>query len=218
VLKLTFNPSKASYLQKKLVQMVELGKDPPRIDYVAGFDLAYCRGKGIAVATLFKYPSLKLMEYVVVVGEVKVPYIPGLLAFRESPLIFKAFEKLSIKPDLLVLDGHGLAHPRKFGIATHVGVALNRSSIGVAKKMLYGELRKVEGVEYIVVDGKYVGFTKEVGRGKLYVSIGNKITLPKVMEVFNKLMRGHNLPEPTYIADRISKEMRAKYCGVKGKR
>lgn len=185
---------------------------PKKINYVAGFDLAYCKGKGIAVATLFKFPSLKFLEYVVVSGKVNIPYVPGLLAFREAPLIFKVFEKLSLKPELVILDGHGLAHPRKFGIATHVGVALNVSSIGVAKKLLYGTLRKVGDEELIIVDNEVVGFTKVVRKSRLYISIGNLISLEELKNIFNSLMKGHNLPEPTYIADKISKEMRAKYC------
>lgn len=212
VLPLFFSASKAIALQRKLSKEVKIHKAPKKINYVAGFDLSYCKDRSIAVAALFKFPSLKFLEYVVVSGRVEIPYVPGLLAFREAPLIFKAFEKLSLKPELVVLDGHGLAHPRKFGIATHVGVALGISSIGVAKKLLYGTLKKVGDEELIIVDNEIVGFARIVGKSKLYVSIGNLITLNELRTIFNNLIKGHNLPEPTFVADKISKEMRVKYC------
>lgn len=164
---------------------------------------------GIAVAVLLDFPNLNLKEYAVVNGVIDIPYIPGLLAFREAPLMIKAYERLRCEADLIVVDGHGVTHPREFGVASHVGLILNRPTIGVAKGLLYGDIVKGDDeVEYIIVNNKVGGLVYPHQGKKLYISIGHKISIKSLKAITPKLFKSHFLPEPTYIADAISKNFR----------
>jgi deoxyribonuclease V len=204
-----FDPEIAKKLQISLSLYVSTsGIDASKVRYVAGLDVSYAGDSGLAVATLLSYPQLDLIEYVVVKGEVKIPYIPGLLAFREAPLLIKACELLSLRPDLLVVDGHGVTHPRKFGIASHIGVVLDTASIGVAKSLLYGKVVS-SGSENLLMVGDFVGgLVVERDRKRLYFSIGHKVNIDNLREFSKTLFKGHDLPEPTYYADKISKQVR----------
>jgi deoxyribonuclease V len=182
---------------------------------VAGLDVAYIRrgeySLGVGVAAVLHYPSLRLEDCVIYVGPVCVPYIPGLLAFREMAVLGPILAKLGKLIDLYVADGHGIAHPRRFGIASHVGVVTDTPSIGVAKKRLYGrEVR--EGTRRVLVsdNGERIAAIIESGRGKaIYVSPGHRISLESAVNLVKKMMRpGGRLPEPTRIADSISKRVR----------
>lgn len=149
-----------------------------------------------------------LKEYAIVKGFIEIPYVPGLLAFREAPLMIKACEKLTT-PDLIVVDGHGITHPRKFGIASHIGLVLDIPTIGIAKKLLYGRvIRGRDDIDYILVDDEIGGIVfRSMGR-EIYASIGHKMSIDYLKEVVPKLFRTHPLPEPTYIADTLSKMYR----------
>lgn len=206
-----FNPEIAKKLQIFLSSYVSTsGIDVSSVRYVAGLDVSYAGNSGLAVAALLSYPQLDLIEYVVVKGEVRIPYIPGLLAFREAPLLIKACESLMIKPDLLVVDGHGVTHPRKFGIASHIGVVLNIASIGVAKNLLYGKIVDSDTENFIVVEDLIGGFVVSRGRKRLYFSIGHKVNLNNLRTLSKTLFRNHDLPEPIYYADMISKQVRSR--------
>lgn len=205
-----FDVEIAKRLQQKLSSSVVIsGADLSKVRYVAGLDVSYYKGRGIAVATLLTYPHLDLVEYVVVEGEVGVPYIPGLLAFREAPLLIKACELLDRKPDLLAVDGHGVTHPRRFGIASHIGVVLDKPSVGIAKSLLYGRVESLGGERLVFVDGFVGGLVVSRGKKELYFSIGHRVDLNNLRLLSRTLFKQHDLPEPTYIADRISKEVRA---------
>lgn len=206
-----FNPEIAKKLQVALSSHISTsGIDVGSVRYVAGLDVSYRGSSGLAVAALLSYPQLDLIEYVVVKGEVGIPYIPGLLAFREAPLLIKACELLSTKPDLLVVDGHGVTHPRRFGIASHIGVVLDTASIGVAKSLLYGKIVD-SGSENLVLVGDFIGgFVVSRGRKHLYFSIGHKVSLDNLRTLSKTLFRNHDLPEPTYYADMISKQVRSR--------
>ncbi|MCX8209280.1 MAG: endonuclease V [Sulfolobales archaeon] len=204
-----FDVETAKNLQTRLSRLVVTsGMDLSRVRYVAGLDVSYSGSWGIAVAALANYPQLELVEYVVVEGAVSVPYVPGLLAFREAPLLFKACESLSTEPDLLVVDGHGVTHPRRFGIASHIGVVLDKPSIGVAKSLLYGRVSVVSGEKVIVIDDLVGGLVVSRGRRELYFSIGHRVDLNNLRELSKTLFKRHELPEPTYFADRLSREVR----------
>lgn len=205
-----FDVDAAKRLQQKLSSYITVSRvDLSKVKYVAGLDVSYARDKGIAVAALLSYPQLELLEYVVVEGSVRVPYIPGLLAFREAPLLIKTCELLNHEPDLLVVDGHGVTHPRGFGIASHMGLVLDKPSVGVAKSLLFGRVENV-GNEKLVFAGNFAGGLV-VGGGKkeLYFSIGHRVDLENVRVLSKTLFKHHELPEPTYQADKISKEVRA---------
>ncbi|MBW9141123.1 MAG: endonuclease V [Candidatus Aramenus sp.] len=161
---------------------------------ICGVDVAYKGEEGIAVAVRFDGNSY---QHNVVKGKVDFPYIPGYLFMREAPIMLKALEGLSC--DLILVDGHGIAHPRKSGIATVIGVLLEAHTMGVAKSKLVGDVVEEGGVQYVVVNGEKVG----VKAGKYYYSPGNKTDLQDALDLS---MRGY--PEVLRVADKLSKELK----------
>ena len=207
----SFDVQRAIALQKFLSSLVKKEGKVDKLKNIVGLDVAYVGSTGVAVAALLEYPSLTLREYVVIRGYVPIPYIPGLLAFREAPLLIKAYEKLGSSADLVIVDGHGITHPRKFGIASHIGVVLDVPSIGAAKKILTGSIVEVNGRKYLTtVDNELGAVVVERGRRKVYLSIGHKISLEEIERLIPKMFKNHDLPEPTYIADLITKRERRK--------
>ena len=178
------------------------------IRYVVGLDAGYRGERGVAVAALLDYPGLDLVEYAVVEGEVRVPYVPGLLAFREAPLMLRAYEHLSREPDLVVVDGHGVTHPRGFGIASHIGVVLDKPSVGVAKSLLYGRVEPLGGERVVLVGGVAGGLVVSRGEREVYFSVGHRVSFEDLRVLSRTLFKHHWLPEPVYQADRISKEVK----------
>lgn len=182
---------------------------------MAGLDAAYRRlgdaEVGVGVAVALEWGSWRILGCKVAVAEVCVPYIPGLLAFREMLVMAPALASLMKEAgavDLVVVDGHGLAHPRRLGIASHIGVAFDVPSIGVAKKRLVGEEVEEGGVVFIVHRGEKVGVVVEAGGGrKLYVSPGHRVGLLEAAELAREMLDGR-LPKPTLEADRVSKAVR----------
>lgn len=207
---LLFDHYRASAIQKKLSELVDTSYEPARIDTIVGLDLSYVGDIGIAIATLHKYPDMSLVKYSVASDEVHVPYVPGLLAFREAPLMFVAYELLDIDPDLILVNGHGITHPRSFGIASHVGVVLDKPTIGVAKRILSGREVVINGEKYLENNGVLGAYVFVKGTSKTYLSIGHKVSLKFIVEVTPKLFKDHELPEPIYTADKISKQVRSK--------
>src|SRR6266513_4871363 len=135
-------PRKAIQLQLRLRRMVKKERtDQTPIRHIAGADISWdpITKQGFAGVIVYKYPGLREVDRAWAKGRAPFPYIPGLLSFRESPLLLGVFQRLTIKPDLVVIDGHGLAHPRRFGIACHMGLLLDCSTIGCAKSRLVGE-------------------------------------------------------------------------------
>ena len=207
---MAFDVERARKLQEKLSRRVVYdGIDLVKVRYLAGLDVSYVKDLGIAVAVLLTYPQLDPVEYVVVKGRVGVPYIPGLLAFREAPLLIKAVELLSVRPDLLVVDGHGVTHPRRFGIASHIGLVTDTASVGAAKSLLYGRVVDSGSERLIVVEDLVGGLVVRRGRREVYLSIGYRVNLDNLRVLSKTLFKHHELPEPTYLADRVAKEVRA---------
>jgi len=133
------SPRAAIALQKKLAPLVSEASDlPERVTRLVGCDAAYFNGTTVSAATLVDYDGLELLATKSLKERTRFPYIPGLLAFREGPAVLRAIRALRAKSYVCLVDAHGLAHPRKFGLACLVGVALNRPTIGVAKSLLYG--------------------------------------------------------------------------------
>ena len=208
---------RAIALQKKLSEKV-LGEvdsfkpiNPASIETIAGVDAGYKSGGIYGVAVLIDYRTKRLLTYSVIHKKPPIPYIPGLLAFREAPSYISALLKLPREPDMILVDGHGLTHPRALGIATHLGLVLNKPTIGIAKKKLYGEIRIENGIKYLYVHGLKAGAII-VHRGhELYVSIGYKITLESALEITKSLLDPkYKLPIPTAIADQITKRITRK--------
>jgi len=202
------SPGEARKLQLRLAGMVinESQAMSPRL--VAGIDISSPGSRGVArgAVVVISYPEFKLVETSVVEGEIRFPYIPGLLSFRESPLILAACEKLFNVPDLVLVDGQGVAHPRRFGLASHVGLFLDLPTIGCAKSILCGEHRPVgeaAGCYAELCDnGEVIGAALRTKSGvkPIYVSVGHKIDLTSALQWVLKCCRGHRLPEPTRLA------------------
>lgn len=208
---------RAIALQKKLAEKVlnEVSNFKPidmeRIEIVAGVDAGYRSGEIYGVAVLIDYMSRGLLAYSVVHRKPPIPYIPGLLAFREAPSYISALMKLSKEPDIIFVDGHGLTHPRALGIATHLGLVLDKPTIGIAKKKLYGEIRVENGMRYLYVHGIKAGVVILHKGHELYVSIGYKIDLESALEITRSLLDPkYKLPIPTAIADQITKRITRK--------
>ncbi|HEY5620368.1 MAG TPA: endonuclease V, partial [Candidatus Bathyarchaeia archaeon] len=136
---------------------------------------------GVGVAAVWDLQESSLVEASHAITGVSVDYMPGLLAFREGPLVVAAAERLRSSPDMFLVEGHGRAHPRRFGLACHVGLALNKPTVGVAKSNLYGGVRKGEIVD---PDGTVLGRVLESGRNRpLFVSVGHKVSLADAFDI-----------------------------------
>src|ERR1700712_4724244 len=135
------SPAEAVAIQKELRQQLNLSPLQKEITTIAGADISFNKYSTTVYAgiVVLQFPSLQVIETKAVVDITEFPYIPGLLAFREVPALSKAWEALTIKPDVLVLDGHGIAHPRRMGIATHFGLVMQTPTIGCAKSVLTGK-------------------------------------------------------------------------------
>jgi len=207
------SPDEAVAIQKRLRGELA-GGEPVTLDQihtVAGVDASY-REIGRAAIAVFSFPDLTPLEEVTAERDASFPYIPGLLAFREGPVALAAYERLTIQPDLLIFDAHGYAHPRRMGLASHLGVYLDRPSIGCAKSRLTGAYEE-PGTEPgawspLVSRGEEIGrVVRTKARTKpIFVSVGYRITLPLAVEVVLRCVRGYRLPEPTRIADRLTKQ------------
>jgi deoxyribonuclease V len=158
---------------------------------------------------LLKLPDLTLLDSYSSIGEVTFPYIPGLLSFREIPPLLPVLEK-SPQPDLIIVDGHGAAHPRGFGLACHLGLITGVPTIGCAKSLLVGTCKK-PGSEKgnmapIAYDGKTVGYALRSRRGTraLYISPGHLLDPEEAVKGVQMCLKGYRLPEPTRLAHKLS--------------
>lgn len=202
-------PAEAIKIQNELrseVRLEPLGKE---IKYIAGCDVSLNLYSTTVYAgfVVLSYPDLQVIDHSVVVDETHFPYVPGLLSFREIPALMKAWEKLKTKPDLIVVDGQGVAHPRRLGIASHLGTILDMPTIGCAKSVLTGTYTPPEkvGDESPLIDpktGEVIGsiFLSKARSKPLVISAGHKITQEEAVAVIKACLRGYRLPEPTRMA------------------
>ena len=184
------------------------------VQYIAGVDVSISRMRDSATAAVvvLYYPTLEIVETQVVHGNPGFPYIPGLLSFREAPLILQACQLLNITPDLFMVDGQGIAHPRRIGLASHLGLFLDTPTIGCAKSRLCGE-HESPGFEPgdhtpLVENGDTIGAVLRTKRGikPLYISVGHKIALQSALRWVLDCCRGYRLPEPTRMAHITAKK------------
>lgn len=188
---------------------------PPRL--IGGADVGFEQGGDVtrAAMVILEYPSLKLVEYKVARIATIMPYIPGFLSFREYPALLAAWELLEQKPDLLFVDGHGISHPRRLGVASHFGMLVDVPTIGVAKRRLCGRFEPLDdepGSQQPLMDkGEKIGW---VWRSKkrcnpLFVSTGHRVSIDTALEWVQKCMAGYRLPEPTRWADAVASKRAA---------
>ena len=202
------SPAQASELQRRLAAQVSRNNQVVAPQFIAGLDISAGKASGMATAAVvvLNYPELKVVETKVVQGKLDFPYIPGLLSFRESPLTLTACQELAVAPDLILVDGQGVAHPRRFGLACHLGLFLNTPTIGCAKSLLCGahEMPGEKPGSYAeVIDrGETIGVAlrTKLGVKPVYVSIGHRIDLQTAIYWVLECCRGYRLPEPTRLA------------------
>jgi deoxyribonuclease V len=201
-----------SDLSSKIVLMPL--KDEPCL--IAGADVSYSKGSDLFFSgvVVLEMPQMTVVEEVTAQGKADFPYIPGLLSFRESPILIKAFENLKNIPDVVMLDGQGIAHPRGLGIASHIGLILDVPTIGCAKNILVGkyETPNIEAGDHtpIVFRGKDVGVALRTKRkvSPVFVSPGHKIDMQTAIDIVLKTCRGYRLPEPTRLAHLLVNRVR----------
>jgi deoxyribonuclease V len=183
---------------------------------VAGADVSFDRRGDVLYAAIavLEFPSLNLLEKAVAREKAVFPYIPGLLSFREAPVVTKAFERLSVTPDVLLCDGQGVAHPRGFGLASHLGVLLEIPAIGCAKSRLCGK-HDDTGPEVgdwvpLKMDDATIGAVLRTRKGvkPVYVSVGHRMTLRGAIKLVLRSGAGYRLPEPTRIAHHLVNDAR----------
>jgi len=180
---------------------------PPH--YVAGVDISPpdAHGSAVGAVVVLKLPELQIVEVKVYHGKLGFPYVPGLLSFREAPLILGALERLMTTPDLILVDGHGLAHPRRFGLACHLGLLTDTPTVGCAKSILRGRpegtLASGAGAHVPLMDmGEVVGAAVRTRESvnPIYVSTGHKVSLESAIDLTLACCKGYRMPEPTRLA------------------
>jgi len=200
-------------LQRSLADRIIQQGDVSEPHLIAGLDVSVnLQNEAAAAAVVLSYPGLELMEKSVIRGKVNFPYVPGLLSFREVPLTLEACERLRLSPDLVMVDGQGIAHPRGVGLASHLGLFLDIPTIGCAKSPLFGRFQepdKTSGNYSEITDkqGTTIGavLRTKTGIKPLFISIGHKIDLSSAVSWVLKCSRGYRLPEPTRLAHLASR-------------
>lgn len=212
-------PAEGKRIQNELREKVSTTWEPSDVKRVAGVDVGMEGEIARAAVVVLSYPELSPLDQCLARVPVTMPYIPGLLAFREAPAILAAYEKLASEPDLLIFDGQGLAHPRHFGIASHVGVILDLPSIGCAKSRLWGShhepINEAGSYAHLYDGEEIIGAVVRTRTGvhPVYISIGHKIDLPTAIQFILACCRGYRLPEPIRFAHRVAEGEKLKIEG-----
>ncbi|HKJ71291.1 MAG TPA: deoxyribonuclease V [Gammaproteobacteria bacterium] len=202
----------ARALQQRLAAQVRLAPLTGPVSRVAGVDAAFLADRVVAAVSVHAYPGLEPVAEAVATAPLELPYIPGLLSFREGPAILAALDRLEESPDLLLFDGQGIAHPRRLGIAAHIGVLLDRPAIGVAKSRLAGEadlaaLGPAKGERVpLTLDGAVIGAVLRSRQRvrPLYVSPGHRVSVDDAVTWTLACCTRYRLPEPTRLADKAA--------------
>ena len=176
-----------------------------KVKTIGGVDCVQINNKIVACVVVCEYPSMKLIEKKIAVLNDPLPYHPGFLAYREMPAMIDAFNDLENEPDLILVDGSGILHPRKLGIASHLGLSLNKPTIGVVRNLYLGRNEKGK----IYLEGDLVGFevkTKEFAK-PLYISPGHLVSLGSCLNIIKDSIKPpHKMPEPLHLAQKIAKK------------
>lgn len=210
---MSINLEQLKLTQQQLAEQVNLTDDfNSSITLIGGTDVGFeDEGKTTRAAiVILTYPDFNVVEYHVARLKTDFPYIPGYLSFREYPALLSAWEQVEHKPDLLLVDGQGVAHPRRLGIASHLGLLLDMPTIGVAKKRLcghYNPLPKVAGQVTPLTDKQQqIGWVLQSKNNcnPLFISSGHRISQDSALKWVNLCLRGYRLPEPTRCADAVA--------------
>lgn len=210
-------PRRAIVIQKVLADCVRIEPLVGPVRLVAGADVTYTTDKASCLAgiVVWDLERAEVVETVLARRRIAFPYVPGLLSFREAPVVLAAVRKLASVPDVFMLDGQGLAHPRRLGLACHLGLCIDRPSLGCAKSLLCGEYREPArrrgSTSALMHGGEQIGVVLRTrdGVNPVYVSIGHRITLPDAVRVVLACSAGYRLPEPTRLAHHLVTRERA---------
>ncbi len=208
----TLTPREAIALQQRIADRVVRDDDFGEVACVAGVDVGFEDDGKVARAAvaLLAFPSLELLDWAVAREPTRFPYVPGLLSFREIPVVRAALKKLRRRPDLVLVDGQGLAHPRRLGIACHLGLVTGLPTVGVAKSLLVGEHRtpamRRGAWRPLVHRDEIVGAALRTRQGvaPVYVSIGHRVSLESAVRFVLACASGYRLPETTRWAHRLA--------------
>jgi deoxyribonuclease V len=204
-------------LQFALARRVDLSPLSTSVRTLAGCDIAYdtASPKLVAAVVVLAHPGGDVIERAVVHTEATFPYVPGLLSFREAPALLRAFAQLRGIPDAVMLDAQGIAHPRRFGLACHIGLWLDRPTVGCAKSWLVGDFADpgpaAGDATPLTHDGKVLGaaFRSAAGAKPVFVSPGHKIDVSGAVELARQSLSGYRHPTPTRLAHLLANEERA---------
>lgn len=217
------SPKEAIDLQKTLAARVRIQPLPARLKIIGAADISYSRRTDtlIAVILMFKWPGLDLIESVHHACRAAFPYVPGLLSFREVPPLIEAYRKIRQKPDVLLCDGQGIAHPRKLGFAAHFGLYLGIPTVGCAKSRLCGchdslPLRKGSS-KPLIVNGEQLGvvFCSRDGVKPIYISPGHLSDIPSSKNLISRCLRRYRIPEPLRLAHIEANRRRVEIEGLR---
>jgi deoxyribonuclease V len=218
-------PQEAMRLQQALRERVERKDRFGTLQFVAGADLAFDPETNLAFAGVIVYrlPQLREVERRTARRTLRFPYVPGLLSFRESPVLLAAFGQLRTEPDVILIDGHGIAHPRRFGIACHLGLLLDKPTIGCAKSILVGEAAepgaRAGSTAPLVDKGETVGMvlrTRDHVK-PIYVTTGHRVSLESAVRIVRQCLDGFRIPRPTREADHFVRDLRRAYQERRGR-
>ena len=204
-------PKQAMQLQVELRSRVVKRDDFGEIRLIAGLDAAFDkeRRRAYGAVVILEYPSLVEVERQSAITKLRFPYVPGLLSFRELPVLLEVMGKLKHEPDLLMLDGQGYAHPRRMGLACHAGIVLDKPSIGCAKSRLIGEAddppNEFSAWTPLTDEGEVIGAVLRTRANvkPIYVSIGHRVSLESAITIVAACCDGKRIPKPTREADRF---------------
>jgi deoxyribonuclease V len=206
-----FSAKKAHAMQLRLSkQVVHEDTLPKTINYVAGVDVAYTQGISIGAVAVLDFASLSLVESQVVRLKTRFPYIPTLLSFREIPPAYSAIKKLQTQPDVFLVEGQGFAHPYRLGFATHLALAIDAPTIGVAKNLLCGKVEPVgeHGWAPLTDREEVIGaeVVTKLGTKPIYVSVGHRVSLKRAIDIVRSCARNYRIPEPIRRAHILANE------------
>jgi deoxyribonuclease V len=204
-----FSIKKAHETQLKMSkQIVFEDKLPAKIRFIAGVDVAYTKELSIGAVVVLDYNSLRLVEAQIATCKTMFPYVPTLLSFREVPPTVLSIKKLSVNPEVFLVDGQGFAHPYGCGFASHLGLVIGKPTIGVAKSKLFGELENKgeKDVAFLRHDGKIVGARVITKRGckPVYVSVGHMVSLETAIKIVKHCAIYNRIPEPILKAHEVA--------------
>ncbi|MFT3903859.1 MAG: deoxyribonuclease V [Niabella sp.] len=212
----SLTPTEAVACQRELYGKMNLDSLEKPIKIIGGCDISFNKYEETVYAgiVLLRYPDMQVIDRVSVVASTKFPYIPGLLAFREVPALMQVWNKLDVKPDVLMLDGHGIAHPRRMGIAAHFGIVADTPTIGCAKSRLTGTYAELPNERFastpLLHKGEQIGnvLCSKLNCKPLFVSPGYKVSMQQSLDIVKACLRKYRMPEPTRFAHLWVNEVR----------